>query len=189
MDEPLAFVGAHLFQVSVARVFVVFNFPKHMCRKILLCEIEDSMKELCGEPFDAQPEHAQTCCTVEATCGHYAVLRSIVDGIKLADASVTTKPRGLTTTASRPTDILTIAAVPGRSAVFDVCVASPNSSIAQGDAAELKCGEWGDEQRCGTCLWHAANALSCLRSYTSWWKVGARAPSPQAALKKVDLPS
>ena len=34
-----------------------------------------------------------------------------------------------------PADILTIAAVPGRSAALDVCVASPNASIACGDAA------------------------------------------------------
>jgi len=37
---------------------------------------------------------------------------------------------------SRPADILTSAAVPGRSAALDVCVASPNAAAAQGDAAE-----------------------------------------------------
>jgi len=63
------------------------------------------------------------------------VVRAVVDGLKLADPAVTTEPRGLTSTSSRPADILTIAAVPGRSAALDVCVASPNASIARGDAA------------------------------------------------------
>ena len=99
-----------------------------MCTSAIHCR-------LCGAPLDAQLEHAETCCTAEATRGHYAVVRAVVDGLKLADPAVTTEPRGLTSTSSRPADILTIAAVPGRSAALDVCVASPNASIARGDAA------------------------------------------------------
>ena len=56
--------------------------------------------------------------------------------MKLADPAVTTEPRGLTSTTSRPADIFTTAAVPGRGAALDVCVASPNAAAAMGDAAE-----------------------------------------------------
>ena len=55
---------------------------------------------------------------------------------RLADPSVRTEARGLTSTTARPADILTTAAVPGRSAALDVCVASSSASIARGDAAE-----------------------------------------------------
>ncbi len=63
-------------------------------------------------------------------------MRELVRGLKLADPSTTTEPTGLTTTQSRPADILTNAAAPGRSAALDVCVASPHASNAAGDAAE-----------------------------------------------------
>ena len=63
-------------------------------------------------------------------------MRALVEGLKLADPAVTTEPRGLTTTTSRPADIFTTAAVPGRGAALDVCVASPNAAAALGDAAE-----------------------------------------------------
>jgi hypothetical protein len=91
---------------------------------------------LCGAPLDPQLEHSECCATAEATRGHYAVVRSVVEGLRLADPTVTTEPRGLTSTLARPADILTLAAVPGRSAALDVCVASPNAAGAQGDAAE-----------------------------------------------------
>ena len=42
-------------------------------------------------------------------------------------------PRGLTASQSRPADIFTTAAVPGRSAALDVCVASSNAAAARGD--------------------------------------------------------
>ena len=91
---------------------------------------------LCGALLDPQLEHAEVCATAEATRGHYACVRALVGGLRIADPSVTTEPRGLTTTQARPADILTIAAVPGRSAALDVCIASPNAAAAQGDAAE-----------------------------------------------------
>ena len=48
----------------------------------------------------------------------------MVCGLKLADPGITTEPRGLTASQSRPADIFTTAAVLGRSASLDVCVAS-----------------------------------------------------------------
>ena len=56
-------------------------------------------------------------------------------GLKLADPGITTEPRGLTATQSSPVDLFTAAAVPGRSAALDVCVASPNAAAARGEAA------------------------------------------------------
>ena len=47
-----------------------------------------------------------------------------------------TELRGLTSTHPRPADILTNAAVRGRSAALDVCVVSPNAAAAQSVAAE-----------------------------------------------------
>ena len=91
---------------------------------------------LCGVPLDPQLEHSDCCDPAGATRGHYAVVHALVRGLKLADPAITTEPRGPTTTQSRPADILTSAAVPGRSAALDVCVASPNASGAAGDAAE-----------------------------------------------------
>ena len=91
---------------------------------------------LCGGHVDAHLEHSETCSTSEATRGHYACVRAIVNGIKLVDPAVTTEPRGFTSTTLRPADIFTNAAVPGRGAALDVCVASPNAAAAMGDAAE-----------------------------------------------------
>ena len=91
---------------------------------------------LCGALLDPQLEHSETCAVAEATRGHYACVRSLVEGFRLADPSVATEARGLTSTQARPADILTTAAVPGRSAALDVCIASPNAAAAQGDAAE-----------------------------------------------------
>ena len=44
--------------------------------------------------------------------------------------------QGVTASQSRPADILTTAAVPGRSAALDVCVASSIAAAARGDAAQ-----------------------------------------------------
>ena len=91
---------------------------------------------LCGGHLDPHLEHSETCATAEATRGHYACVRALVDGLRLADPSVSTEARGLTSTTARPADILTTAAVPGRSAALDVCIASSSAAIARGDAAE-----------------------------------------------------
>ena len=39
----------------------------------------------CGSFLDPQLEHAETCSTAEATRGHYACVRAVVCGMKLAD--------------------------------------------------------------------------------------------------------
>ena len=57
-------------------------------------------------------------------------------GLKLSDPGISTEPRGLTATQSRLADIFTAAAVPGRSAALEVCVASPNAAAARVDAAQ-----------------------------------------------------
>ena len=54
----------------------------------------------------------------------------------MADSSLQTEVRGLTDTHLRPADILTTAAVPGRSAALDVCIASSSAAAAHGDACE-----------------------------------------------------
>ncbi len=100
-----------------------------------ICEGELACR-LCGAPLGPQLEHSEVCATAEATRGHYACVRALVEGFRLADPAVTTEPRGLTDTMARPADILTNAAVPGRGAALDVCVASPNAAAALGDAAD-----------------------------------------------------
>ena len=72
----------------------------------------------------------------EATRGHHACVRAVFGGLKLADPGITTEPRGLTAAQSRPSNLFATAAVPGRSAALDVCVASPIAAAAQGDAAQ-----------------------------------------------------
>ena len=108
-------------------------FQKRLGARVLEGEVAC---RLCGIQLDPVMEHCETCATPEATHGHYAVVRALVDRLRLADASITTEPQGLTSTQDRPADILTTAAVPGRSAALDVCIASPNAAGAAGDAAE-----------------------------------------------------
>ena len=110
----------------------VVNVQKRLGAQVMEVEVPC---RLCGTQLDPALEHCETCANPEATRGHYACVRALVDGLKLADAGVSTEPRGLTTTQDRPADILTTAAVPGRSAALDVCIASPNAARAQGDAA------------------------------------------------------
>ena len=86
--------------------------------------------------LDPQLEHAETCSTAEATRRHHASVHAAVCGMKLAELAITTEPRGLTASQSRHADILTTAAVPGRSAAQDVCVASSIGAAARGDAAQ-----------------------------------------------------
>ncbi len=90
---------------------------------------------LCGAVLDSRLEHSEICSTAEATRGHYACVRALVEGFRLADPTVATEVRGLADAQLRPADILTTAAVPERGAALDVCVASPNAAAALGDAA------------------------------------------------------
>ena len=76
-----------------------------------------------------------TCSTAEATRGHNACVHAVVCGLILADPGITTEPRELTVSQSRPANIFTTA-VPGRSAALDVCVASSTAAAARGDGAQ-----------------------------------------------------
>ena len=89
----------------------------------------------CGFFLGPQLEYAETCSTAEATREHYACVNTVVSGMKL-DPGITTEPRGLTGSQSRPADIFTTAAVSVRSAALDVCVASSIAAAAHGDAAQ-----------------------------------------------------
>ena len=76
---------------------------------------------------------------------------ALVCGLKVADAGITTEPRGLTATQSRPADIFTTAAVPGCSAALDVCGLSPMQQqledtrrrhhLIATDVASSRCGQ------------------------------------------------
>ena len=92
---------------------------------------------LCGSFLDTQLEHGELCSTAEVTRRHDASVHSVVCGLKLADPGITTEPRGLTASQSRSADIFTTAAVRGRCAALDVCVASSNAAAAQKDAAQV----------------------------------------------------
>ena len=123
------------------------RFVPHASHKMAL-----PLRRVCGECLNAARLHHQrpetawqqnmdrlwsvstTCSTAEALWGHYACVHAVLGGLKLADPGITTEPRGLTTTQSRTADIFTTAAVPGRSAALDLCVASPNATAARGDA-------------------------------------------------------
>ena len=111
----------------------VINVQKRIgCRSYTGC----APCRICGATLDTYLEHSETCSTAEATRGHYACVRAMVHGLRLADPAITTEPRGLTSRTSRPADIFTTAAVPGRGAALDVCVASLNAAAAMGDAAD-----------------------------------------------------
>ena len=97
----------------------VLNVQKRLGARSHACGLSC---QLCGEQLDPQVEHLETCSTAEATRGHYACVQTLVNGLRLADPTVTTEPRCLTSLTSRPADVLTVAAVPGRSAALDVCV-------------------------------------------------------------------
>jgi hypothetical protein len=117
----------------MAEADYVVGVQKRLGAKILTT---DCTCRVCGKHLDACVSHSETCAIGEATRGHYAVVRAVVDGLKVADSAVTTEPRGLTSTQARPADIFTSAAVPGRSAALDVCIASPDAAGAGEDAAE-----------------------------------------------------
>ena len=90
----------------------------------------------CVSFLDPQLENGETCSTAKATREHYACVHAVVGGLKLADPSITTVSRGLTASQCMPADVFTTAAVPGRGAALDSCVASPNAAAARGDAAQ-----------------------------------------------------
>ncbi len=62
----------------------------------------EDLCRLCGASLDPRLEHSDCCDPAGATRGHYAVVRALVRGLRLADPAVTGEPRGLTTSQSRP---------------------------------------------------------------------------------------
>ena len=114
----------------------VICVQKRIGARAIECGEDVPACRLCEAPLDPQAEHCETCATAEATRGHYAVVRAVLDGLRPADAAATTEPRGLTDNMSRPADILTNAAAPGRSTALDIMVTSPNRAAACGDAAQ-----------------------------------------------------
>ena len=91
---------------------------------------------LCGSFLDTNLNTEKPAAPPKPLRGTaHAFAPSWVD-IKIEDPSITTKPRGITATHSRPADLFTAAAVAGRSATVDVCVASPTAAAARGDAAQ-----------------------------------------------------
>ena len=113
------------------------DFVINVQRRLGACLLQTDVQcARCQQNLDPQLVHSECCDIPGATRGHYAVVRALMPGLRLADSGASTEPRGLSSTHSRPADILTTAAVPGRSAALDVCIASPNSSMAGADAAE-----------------------------------------------------
>ena len=92
----------------------------------------------CGSFLNYQLGHGETCGTAAATRGHDACVHAVLGGQTLAE--ITTEPKGPTETQSRPADLFTTAAVPGRSAALDVCAASSKAAAARGDAAQAAFG-------------------------------------------------
>ena len=91
----------------------------------------------CVDPSWTLPlEHGEICSTVEATRRHCACVHAVLGGLKLTDLGITTKPRGLTESQSRPADLFITVAFGGRTAALDMCVASPNAAAARREAAQ-----------------------------------------------------
>ena len=92
-------------------------------------------RRICGSFMDPQLEHGPAAPPMPNR-GHYACVRAVLGGLKLADPGIIMEPGGLTDTQSRPADLFTAAAFPARSEALDVCVASPNEAAARGDAPQ-----------------------------------------------------
>ena len=98
---------------------------------------QDSASAVCAAPSWTHSWNMARLAAPPKLRGDTARLfHAAVCGTKLADPGITTEPRGLSGAQSRTADIFTTAAVPGRSAALDVCVASSNSAAVGGDAAQ-----------------------------------------------------
>ena len=62
----------------LAQTDFVSNVQKRLGNNILGGDI---VCRLCGSHLDPQVDHAEICCTAEATRGHYAVVRALVQGL------------------------------------------------------------------------------------------------------------
>ena len=91
-----------------------------------------------GHTIRQEKETANIFSTTEATRGHHACGHAVSGVLKLADPGITTEPRGLAEAQSRLADLFTAAAVMGRSAAPDACVASSNAAAARGATFEFK---------------------------------------------------
>ena len=67
----------------------VLNVQRRLGAKLLT---EECMCRQCGKIIDIYAEHCEVCAIGEATKGHYAVVRAIVDGSKLADSAYLSLP-------------------------------------------------------------------------------------------------
>ena len=110
----------------MTEVDYVANVQKRLGAKVIDAEF---YCRICGDLLDSCLNHSECCALADATRGHYAVVRTVTDGMKIADLALSTEPRGLVDTQARPADIYSIAAVPGRSAALDVCVTSLPSKL------------------------------------------------------------
>ncbi len=79
---------------------------------------------------------------VSATKGHYAVVRAVVEGLKLADPGTRTEVQGLEFGSERTADILSEAAQLGQKTASDVTVASVLAVGSGEDALEIDA--WGN---------------------------------------------
>ena len=66
---------------------------------------------LCGVFLDSQLERGESSSTAEATRSHCAFVHAVLGRLTLADLGVTTVPRGLTDTISKPADSFTTTAL------------------------------------------------------------------------------
>ena len=107
-----------------------FQIALHKRLGATLIESSTRLCRVCNKFLDAELTHCEVCALAARTRGHYAVVRVLADGFRLIDPNLQVEAPGITNSARRPADILTTAAVPGRSAALDVCVASPDAAAA-----------------------------------------------------------
>ena len=89
---------------------------------------------LCGSLLDAQLEHGETCNTAEAT--RVSTVHAFTPSQEGEDSLTQESPRNPKDSQKHNADLFTTAALPGRSAALDVCVACFNAAAARGDAAQ-----------------------------------------------------
>ena len=137
----------------------------------------------CGSFLDPQLEHAETCSTAEATRVHNACVHAVVCGMNLADPGITTEPRGLTASQSKPLKFSPLQLSP------DVCVAS---SLLQRQLAETQRRRHmiANSRTTETKLWNCDTGLSPAPSYLdSRWATGPGRNSDASACSKHRLQS
>ena len=128
---------AWMWQVSPedGTILSDIDFSTALRHRIGACfHVDGTMCRCCGEALDARANHALCCASAESTVGHYGVARSLADGLRVADSSLTLEVRGLVENSrARPADVFTQAAVPGRDAALDVTIAAQDASGAGAD--------------------------------------------------------